>query len=176
MPIDNEQLENARDMVAEARALQSAFTPEPTTDDALVLVILNGIPLFNSLLKKLQATTSGISKLIKKTGDAPMTVFDALNVNPFVGISLNIIDFIQIPLLYLAAFALGKKAPITLSNNGRWLYAAVLLALCLTAFLLPVTAPFIAVCCCMNTKKTSGSSKKLWKKLAQDLLAGFKIV
>jgi len=147
MPTYNERLKKARALITEARALQMTFIhrPEPITSDALALVILNGIPLFNGLLKRLNSSTSAISKLVKKTGDAPTSVLNTANVTPFVGILLNILDFIQIPLIYLAAFALGEKPPITLSNNARWLYAGVLLALCLAAFLIPVAAPFIAI-------------------------------
>ena len=147
MPIDDDRLNKAQVLLTEAQALQAMFVPapKPMTKDVLLLIILNEIPLFNRLLNRLNTTTAWISKLIKKTGDASTTVLNAAKVSPFVGIALNIVDFIQIPLIYLAAFALGEKAPISLSNNARWLYAGVLLALCLAAFFIPVAAPFIAI-------------------------------
>lgn len=147
MSVDFELLERADGLIKQAHAFQIELIPSDDLidDDALILVILNDMPFFNSLLKRLSSTSSAISKLLKKTGDSPNYVLNAVNVSPFIAISLNVLDFIQIPLLYLTAFALGKKPPITLSNNARWLYAGVLLSLCLSAFMIPSAAPFIAI-------------------------------
>lgn len=59
----------------------------------------------------------------------------------FGGVSLASIDFLLIPAIYLSAFILGEKLPISLNNNARWAYAAVLVALAMVAIFVPVTAP-----------------------------------
>ncbi len=147
MPDDFEPIEKADILMAEVHSLQTKVrhTPERAAENDLLLIILNGIPLFNNILRRINGTTSAISKLVKKTGDAPTAVLNSGKASPFIGIALNILDFIQIPLIYLASFALGRKPPITLSNNARWFYAAVLLTLCLVAFAIPPIAPFLAI-------------------------------
>ena len=147
MPDDFEPIEKADVLMAEVRSLQTKVrhTPEPADEDDVLLIILNEIPLFNRVLRRINGTTSAISKLVKKTGDAPTAILNTGIASPIIGIALNVLDFIQIPLIYLASFALGRKPPITLSNNARWLYAAVLLTLCLVAFTIPAIAPFISI-------------------------------
>lgn len=62
----------------------------------------------------------------------------------FGGIAIAAFDFIRIPLIYLTALVLKEDVPLNLNNNARWLYAAVILGLTITAFLVPITAPVIA--------------------------------
>lgn len=63
----------------------------------------------------------------------------------FGGVALAALDFILIPVIYLASYILNKDVPITLNNNARWLFSAILLGLTLTALFAPVTAPIIAL-------------------------------
>ena len=147
MAITHGQIQKAQALIAETQLLSKALIPppEPIARHAITLMILNGIPGFNNLLKRLNSTASIVHSITKKTGRMPMPGLDAAKVTPVIGVALNILDFIQVPLLYLAALALGEKLPITLTNNARWVYAATLLALTLTAIFIPVTAPFITV-------------------------------
>jgi hypothetical protein len=59
-------------------------------------------------------------------------------------LALFFINFFRIPFIYLTAYWSGKKVPLTLSNNTRWAYSAILLGLAITALAAPVTAPVIA--------------------------------
>lgn len=69
----------------------------------------------------------------------------ALSGFQFGAVALAALDFLLIPIIYLSAFILNQKVPITLNNNARWMFSAILLALTLTAVFLPVTAPIIAL-------------------------------
>lgn len=147
MPLGDEQTQKAQSLLNEALLFNKTVVhvEEPLENDGLVLIVLNQIPLLNALMKRLNSASSAVSDLIKKNGIATDAVLNINKVNPFVGIALNLIDFLQIPLIYLSAYMLGQKSPITLTNNARWLYATVLLALCVIGVLLPVTAPFVAI-------------------------------
>lgn len=46
--------------------------------------------------------------------------------------------------MYLAAFLLKEKIPVSLNNNARWLYSAVLLGLTIAALVFPPVAIIIA--------------------------------
>lgn len=60
------------------------------------------------------------------------------------GLLLNALNFFRIPFMYLSAFVLGQKVPVTLNNNMRLAYSTVVLGLGITATALPITAPVIA--------------------------------
>ena len=147
MPIDEESLKNTKALIEEARSLQKAFVyiAEPMSRYAFVLNFLNEVPLFNSLLKRLNNSRLAISGLAHKSNALPMVPLDSFKASPFIGIATSIIDFIQIPMIYTAALILGEKPPISLSNNAKWLFATTTLALSLLAFLIPVTAPITAI-------------------------------
>lgn len=178
MPIDKTRQKQTQTLIAEAKSLLTTiqYTPEPIKTSSLLLMILNGIPLFNNLLKRLNSTTAGISKIVKKNGDAPISLVNATKVTPFIGLALNVMDFIQIPLIYFAAFALKEPSPISLSNNIQWLYSSILLALCLISLLIPVTAPLIAiVTASLGVLSSVFMFTKLYHEYAEDKKA-FKIV
>ena len=143
------QLKKARRLITESRLMQMSFLVHAQqnrqSNDSLDLLILSSIPFANRLLKRIFSTASSVCKIIKKTGNAPVPVLKTIKVSPFVGIAFNILDFLQVPFLYLATFAMGQKPPFTLANNARWLFAAILLTLCLVAFFIPITAPIITI-------------------------------
>lgn len=62
----------------------------------------------------------------------------------YATLGMAIFNFFRIPFMYLSAYALNQKVPVTLNNNMRWLYSTTLLALTIVAITVPVTAPVIA--------------------------------
>ncbi len=62
----------------------------------------------------------------------------------FASLGVSMYNFFRIPFMYLSAVLLNQPVPFTLSNNSRWLYSALLLALTITAIAAPATAPIIA--------------------------------
>ena len=63
-----------------------------------------------------------------------------LNNFNFGGIILAAIDFVRIPLIYLGAYLLNEKVPISLSKNLRFIYSGVLLGLVITSLVFPPAA------------------------------------
>ncbi|TAL59253.1 MAG: hypothetical protein EPN84_11570 [Legionella sp.] len=47
------------------------------------------------------------------------------------------LNFLLIPITYLAAYLSNRKVPFTLNNNLKWLYAALILGLVITALAVP---------------------------------------
>ncbi len=138
-----EQLKKANALINEARKVEQHYKHKPESHDSLILIILTSIPLFNRLFKRLNNTSSSIAHLNKNFFSSP--ALNPVRINPIVDIALNVLDFVQIPLLYLAAYALGQKSPVNLTNNTKWLFTSIALSLCLTAFFVPAIAPFIAI-------------------------------
>ncbi|KGP64325.1 hypothetical protein EP47_00310 [Legionella norrlandica] len=113
-----------------------------------------------SLLKKAVKRIPFLTKfleLIDDTGDTVVRIGDRIADLPnipgkeslnhgfaFGAVAMAGFDFLRIPIIYLAAYLLGEEVPINLNNNARWLYAAVLLGLTITAVAAPVTAPYMA--------------------------------
>ena len=113
-----------------------------------------------SLLRAAAARIPWLSKISLKVDDAADTAIRigerVSNVNDSFGnesiahgfhyavLVMAALDFVRIPLIYLAAYLLDEKIPFKLSNNARWIYSAFLLGLTITALAAPATAPVIA--------------------------------
>ena len=122
-----------------------SFTPAPIPKDVLLMATLKKIPLLTGLLGDADATTSAIGELVQATGKAASGLEKAVKGLHFAGLALDIVNFVRIPCIYLAAYILGIKPPITLTNNAKWLYSAVLLAAAIVSLAFPAAAPFIAI-------------------------------
>lgn len=137
----------ADNAIRKARAIQHTrqFTANPIKKDPTVSDILNEIPYYTAMMRRLNDIGIAVDRLGTMTGDVTPEIQHVTRNLPFMNLATRALDFIQIPFLYMMCFIMGKKAPITLKNNLRWLYAAVIFGLFLTAFTAPITAPFIAV-------------------------------
>ncbi|MBL7481793.1 hypothetical protein [Legionella bononiensis] len=151
MGLDNDVKEDELD---KARAIELLKAMQTPIDYQLV-------PLTKkSLLRAAAARIPWLSKISLKVDDAADTAIRigerVSNVNDSFGnesiahgfhyavLVMAAIDFVRIPLIYLAAYLLDEKIPFKLSNNARWIYSAFLLGLTITALAAPVTAPVIA--------------------------------
>lgn len=123
----------------------SEFTPAPIAQEKVLYDVLKHLPFLTKFLRDMNDVRNAASTLVNMTTDLPTENLEAIKDIQYVGLALRIVDFIRIPLIYLAAFSIGEKPPFTLANNGRWLYAASLLALGIVALSLPATAPIIAI-------------------------------
>ncbi len=111
------------------------FVPNPLPPDALTILLLEKVPLVSGFLRSVDGTGVSLSKLAYIQGN-----LEAARVNSafrLAAIAIAFIDFIRIPLIYLAAWLLGQKLPITLSQNAKWLYSAVILGLTIASILAP---------------------------------------
>ena len=127
--------------------MERPFTPT-LPKQSPIKELLDKIPLLASFLKRVNSAAGHLHRLsevvhIQETiTEAFSTAAPAL---PVVNVTLLSLDFLRIPLIYLAAKIVGQDPPFTLSNNARWLYSAVLLALTITALAVPAVAPIIAI-------------------------------
>lgn len=112
-----------------------SFVPNPPPPDALTIALLEKVPLLSGFLRNVDGTGVSLSKLAYIQGNQEAArVTSAFRLAAIV---IALIDFIRIPLIYLAAWLLGQKLPITLSQNAKWLYSAVVFGLTLASVLAP---------------------------------------
>lgn len=139
--------DRSEDAIHKVRAMQKErkFSAHPIQKDATLFSILNDIPYFTAMMRRLNDIGIATDRLSTMTGSTTPEMLEITRNLPLVNLATRALDFIQIPFIYLIYFVMGKKAPITLKNNSRWLYAAVIFGLLLTAVTAPITAPFIAV-------------------------------
>ena len=119
----------------------------PPEQEAFILNLLTKkIPLLAGFLQSLKSTGSSITSLLIKTQDSSSQTLQSANAGfQYAALGLAAINFVRIPLIFLFAAIAGEKPPFTLSNGASWAYSALLLGLTLTALLVPVAAPYIAV-------------------------------
>lgn len=94
---------------------------------------------------------------VDDTGDAVIGVLDSdklshLDALTSAGQGLHVLstgfvalDLLRIPLVTAIALISGEKNPIKLTRLAKWTYSAILVALGVTALLLPPAAPFILI-------------------------------
>jgi hypothetical protein len=116
---------------------------------------LNAAALSQAALNKLAVYTGNIKKVkvigdaIAKVGERADGFHDSVRTEEvshgfhFASLGIAAFNFFRIPMMYFAAYLLKQKVPFNMSNNARWGYSAVLLALTITAIAVPVAAPII---------------------------------
>lgn len=131
MPQTSQQQESRdlADMLKTMREKTPAFTPDPISDENLLVLILNSIPLLSGLLGSVSGTGKALINLAQYIKTTAQGVGVAGKVLGVAGVVADGLNFFRIPAVYLACFVLRIKPPFTLSNNLKFLYAAVILAL-----------------------------------------------
>lgn len=118
------------------------FTPK-IPKEHFVLALLNQIPFVAKLFDNLTESGKSLTSLRASAGHLKAQHWGpALQI---VSTALTLVDFIRIPLIFIAATILGKKPPLTLSKGLEWMYAGTILGLSLTALLFPPSAVPIAL-------------------------------
>ncbi|WP_182392323.1 hypothetical protein [Legionella sp. PC997] len=115
------------------------------------------------VLKKV-LLASQIIKTTGSTGKAIMQISSSIrtfnNIAPTeslkqgLGIGAIIfaaLDFLLIPFIYLTCYLLGEKIPADRSNNSKWLFSSILLALTITS----ITVPAVAIAIALTTTSIS---------------------
>jgi hypothetical protein len=131
------------------------FIPQTSEEDSL-FSLLKGIfgdsPFLTRLnttltrpLKSINDAQVGTTSLLKETGHTTPLIEEASKNLPVVGVAINSLDFLRIPLIYLAAAYLGKEVPFTLNDGSKFMYAGVLLGLGIASFVVPFAAPIIGI-------------------------------
>ena len=114
--------------------------PQAKEKPSQALAVLERIPFFTSKIIEINEATIAASDLIQRVGPA---VPDALQALPVIGMALKSLDFVRVPLIYLTCYSLDEKIPFTLDNNAKMAFGGVVLALGVSAILVPVAAPFL---------------------------------
>lgn len=141
-------LENTANLQKELSKLMEerlSLVPEPLAKESLILAALEKIPFFSGLVQSTRGAESAISGLVHFHGVISPTLKSVNNGFQYASIATQAMEFFRIPAIYLAAFILGEKPPITLSKNARFLYSATLLSLTIASLAFPAAAPFIAL-------------------------------
>lgn len=116
------------------------------TEQALLNAELDRIPWLSGFIERTTASGDAISKIGQRISSLVSPSSSSIGQGfHFGSVAMAAADFARIPIIYLAAYILGQKVPITLDNNARWLYSGVLLALTITALAVPASAPIIAL-------------------------------
>ncbi|MCC5792031.1 MAG: hypothetical protein JJT82_05385 [Legionellaceae bacterium] len=133
-----EQLENMRQ--------QQVFTGQlPSKPESKLDVLKAKIPFLAGFLDRASGFAESVCKIAQMHSHHPSTLRGVGSGLHYTQVALTLIDFFRIPAIYLGAFIVGEKAPISLSKNAQWGYSSVLLALTLTALLVPAAATPIAL-------------------------------
>jgi hypothetical protein len=123
-----------------------ALKSEPMESQSASLDFLERIPLFAKKAKNINEATKASGKLAYTEGVALSGVpLDVIKATPVIGIALNSLDVIRVPMLYIACLMMGEKVPFTLKNNTKWALGGILLGLGLTGMLFPPVAAFTAI-------------------------------
>lgn len=121
------------------------FKPAVLPEEASRHNVLEKIPLLSGFVRQADRANSALDKIVGTSGNLSDTIETAKQGLSVASIAMHAVDFLRIPIIYLSSILAGEKPPITVSNNAKWLYSAVLLGLAATALALPVVAPIIAL-------------------------------
>jgi hypothetical protein len=124
-------------------ALQLKDT-RPSGPDVSTLDLIDRIPAFSGLVAKVAGTNQAFIRLAQLHQHLSEVSKTANSVSMVTSITMSVVDFTRIPLLFFAAYLVNEKLPFTLSHKAEWLYSAFLLGLTITALAAPITAPPIA--------------------------------
>ncbi|WP_031567887.1 hypothetical protein [Legionella wadsworthii] len=142
----NEEEFLKREQFAKEMSVKIQITPNSEEEKNFILrLLILKVPLLSGFLQSLGNTGGAMTALIKSLGDTSQAVQGASSGFHFASLGIAAINFIRIPLIYFFSMIAGKWPPFTLSNNAKWAYSAVLLALALTGILVPAAAPPIGI-------------------------------
>lgn len=131
--------------IAQRMLTKLTFIPEPSTKKKPIFNLLKKIPLLTGFLSSVDRAGHSLSNLAQIEGDVSEVLKNVMVGYQFAGLTLVIIDFLRIPIIFAAAAIYHEKLPFTLSKKAKWAYSAVLLGLTITALSLPFTAVPIAL-------------------------------
>lgn len=142
MAFEPAQIADIKDAESILQGIQQPVTYTPKKKK-VPLSLLMRIPFLSRFIKSVSSEAMQLGSSISALHSTPPAALTS--GFQFGGISLAALDFLMIPAIYVAAFVLKRPVPITLNNNARWLYSAVLLGLAITALTVPGAAPIIGL-------------------------------
>jgi hypothetical protein len=139
------ELDEAKEKLKTAIEAPMPSEPKISTKKQALFSKLKDIPFLVPLLTNMDDTGSVVSRLVELTGYTSKTISRIATGLQYAGLGVEFINFLRIPLFFLAAAILGEKPPFKLSKAAKWLYSGVLLGLCIMGMALPIVAPYLAV-------------------------------
>lgn len=134
-------LERWKNFDVQTLKAEPSIEKEPT-----VLAFLERIDFFAKTTKNITDALKASGYLMKETAHTPQRVsLEVLKTTPMIGLALNSLDFIRIPMIYLACRMMGEEVPFTMKNNVKWALSGALCALGITGLLVPPIGGFIAI-------------------------------
>ena len=133
---------------------ESIGTIEPLSDGEVVYEILAKVPATLKLFNRMRLVATTVYDMATLNVAAKeMPLPPVLSQAPgFLGffrslpLIASIINFLTLPMVFLASRILHKESPVTLTKVGEWVYSAVMLGLVLAAtFAGPLAAPIIGM-------------------------------
>lgn len=122
---------------------QDAIAQQSPAEGGIVTTILDKhVPTVKKLAGSALDTGSKISSALSPSVHAAQSVSSGFQIG---SLALSALNSVRIPALYLLSWFAGEKPPVTLSNNARWAYSALLVGLSVLALTVPVTAAPIAM-------------------------------
>lgn len=142
----NDTLNDDFTLNEQLRQLREKTSAHPDTPDVNKIVdfFFTQFPFLITLLKTIDKTGQSVDKLASFYY-ATKGLTQAARGFQITATVLAGIDFITVPLAFLACRLLGKTFPFTFSTAAKWIYSAVIFALAITALAVPAIAIPIAL-------------------------------
>lgn len=127
----------------EVNNLLKATLPEadPMPEKPTIIQILKTYPMFAGMLDALGSSAISVRTLAylnKTAGVTAKSVKDLGTATGVLSIGLSLINFVRLPLIFLAYRALGQPKPFTLTKLAKWLYSGLMFGLAVASFFVPV--------------------------------------
>lgn len=128
--------------------------PETASERSIILDILSKIPFIAKLMHRLKGGSTATYALATVDNPADLATASIIpapiaNVSVLRGIFVNtgliaaIAEFIELPIVYISSWMLGKPCPVSMTDLGEWVYSGVLLGLTILAIAFPPAAPVV---------------------------------
>lgn len=141
--------DNYADSLEEVARMQHipTFTPESEEKTHILIELIRKIPFLEDFLRDSDESGEFISALLEAKGNETPSpsLTEATTGFHYAHMGLAIVNFIRIPLMYMAAWILGKELPFKLTRMGKLVYSAVLLALAVTTVIIPGLATVMGI-------------------------------
>lgn len=141
------QKEKQDDLLENLKQIQDGVVEgRPLEPHALVLFLMRYVPGLTGVLGGTKRALANVSNFFTAINESTDLVKQVGKTLPVVSVVLDVINFLIYPVAAVASKVLtGEWPPLKLTTLAKVAYAALLLALTLTAILVPPTAPFIAL-------------------------------
>lgn len=148
---------------------------QSTKEGSAILSVLMETPVLANLLNRIKMANDAVYSLATLDNTLQYRTLNLpaqLNNLPTIpttyyniGLIATILNFVTLPLIYIASLVLRKPSPVKLTPTAQWLYSGLLLALTVIALIFPPSAIIIGG---ISTVLAFGSSIYFWDKFNKE--------